>query len=289
MSNARILKSWAATFGVISLLAATVGASPQAIHDDFDDGVLDEAWEIALEFADGWTYTEEGTNLAVTDIDPEIVNPNSGGTWASIYLRQETEPLGDFALTFRLAWDSQDSQQAMQMCQVLLLDDCGNLIVVAGYSDTWVGHRGQIVGHIEGDYASTGADTTPYAGDTELIVTRTGGDVAITMDGTPLNSGTCHRDVVAIQLRFAFYGYSGGGGPSFFGTEWVDLVSLDGDPADPPVVGDLDCDRIVDGADLGLLLGAWGECADPGACPADLNGDGTVNGADLGLLLGNWG
>jgi hypothetical protein len=40
-----------------------------------------------------------------------------------------------------------------------------------------------------------------------------------------------------------------------------------------------------DGADLGLLLGAWGAAGGP----ADLNGDGTVDGADLGLLLGNWG
>jgi hypothetical protein len=34
------------------------------------------------------------------------------------------------------------------------------------------------------------------------------------------------------------------------------------------------------------MLGAWGVC--PG-CAADLNTDGVVNGADLGLLLGSWG
>jgi hypothetical protein len=49
---------------------------------------------------------------------------------------------------------------------------------------------------------------------------------------------------------------------------------------------DLTGDGVVDGADLGLLLGAWGPC--PG-CPADFNGDGAVDGADLGLLLGAWG
>lgn len=50
------------------------------------------------------------------------------------------------------------------------------------------------------------------------------------------------------------------------------------------VVGDLDGDGIVDGTDLGLLLGAWGsDDAD-----ADLNGDGLVDGADLGTLLTNW-
>lgn len=49
--------------------------------------------------------------------------------------------------------------------------------------------------------------------------------------------------------------------------------------------GDLNGDRVVDGADLGLLLGAW-NAASSGA---DINQDGTVDGADLGLLLGGWG
>jgi len=49
--------------------------------------------------------------------------------------------------------------------------------------------------------------------------------------------------------------------------------------------GDLDGSGVIDGADLGALLGAWGT---PGS-PADLDGDGNVGGADLGVLLGNWG
>jgi hypothetical protein len=48
---------------------------------------------------------------------------------------------------------------------------------------------------------------------------------------------------------------------------------------------DINGDGIVNGADLGLLLGSWGPCA---GCPADINDDGIVNGADLGLLLGEW-
>ena len=52
---------------------------------------------------------------------------------------------------------------------------------------------------------------------------------------------------------------------------------------------DINGDGIINGADLGSMLGAWGTCSDPADCPADLNGDGIVNGADLGLLLGCWG
>lgn len=50
--------------------------------------------------------------------------------------------------------------------------------------------------------------------------------------------------------------------------------------------GDLNADGAVSGADLGVLLGAWGTCS---GCPADINGDGVVGGADLGILLGSWG
>ncbi len=47
---------------------------------------------------------------------------------------------------------------------------------------------------------------------------------------------------------------------------------------------DLDSSGMVDGADLGLLLGSWGS-----AGAADLDCSGTVDGADLGLMLGAWG
>ncbi|MFO0872547.1 MAG: hypothetical protein U0575_01060 [Phycisphaerales bacterium] len=52
----------------------------------------------------------------------------------------------------------------------------------------------------------------------------------------------------------------------------------------PPALGDLDGDGFVNGADLGLLIGAWGQ--PDGA--ADLDGNGVVDAADLGLLLANW-
>ncbi|MEC9373465.1 MAG: hypothetical protein VYC34_06455 [Planctomycetota bacterium] len=47
---------------------------------------------------------------------------------------------------------------------------------------------------------------------------------------------------------------------------------------------DLDGDGVVGPADLGALLGGWGQ---PG--PADLDGDGTVGSADRGAMLGSWG
>lgn len=47
------------------------------------------------------------------------------------------------------------------------------------------------------------------------------------------------------------------------------------------LAGDLNDDGIVDGGDIGLLIGNWG-----GSGLGDLNGDGNVDAADLGLMLG---
>jgi len=70
----------------------------------------------------------------------------------------------------------------------------------------------------------------------------------------------------------------------------VNDVDNDGVPDDcgGAPTGDLNGDGIVDGADLGILLAAWGACPMRGACIADLYGDGAVDGADLGILLANW-
>ncbi|MCH2137369.1 MAG: hypothetical protein MK101_12480 [Phycisphaerales bacterium] len=48
---------------------------------------------------------------------------------------------------------------------------------------------------------------------------------------------------------------------------------------------DLTGDGLVDGADLNILLGDWGQSASV----ADITDDGLVDGADLNILLGAWG
>jgi len=64
------------------------------------------------------------------------------------------------------------------------------------------------------------------------------------------------------------------------GTRAWGEIELDPDLPMP----DLNGDGAIDGADLGILLAAWGQ----GPSPADLNEDGAVDGADLGILLSAW-
>ena len=67
-------------------------------------------------------------------------------------------------------------------------------------------------------------------------------------------------------------------------TGFEDDLDGDGIPDDcSGTPGDLNGDGLVNGADLGLLLGAWGTQG-----PGDLDGSGIVDGGDLGLLLGAW-
>ena len=72
------------------------------------------------------------------------------------------------------------------------------------------------------------------------------------------------------------------------------VAALPGQLAAAQCVADLNGDRIVNGADLGILLNAWGTCpnGNPG-CTGDLDSDGSVSGgvdgADLGILLAAWG
>ncbi len=85
--------------------------------------------------------------------------------------------------------------------------------------------------------------------------------------------------VTAINNNGWISGYGSGGGAGFY-TSFI-LKPF----AAPALPGDMNADGTVDGADLGLLLSAWGT----DDAKADLNGDGIVDGADLGLLLGSWG
>lgn len=71
--------------------------------------------------------------------------------------------------------------------------------------------------------------------------------------------------------------------------EWDPFAEDPGEdgPAEPAAdcPGDFNGDGVIDGADMGLMLGAWGD-ADP---KLDLDGSGAVDGGDLGMLLGFWG
>ena len=67
---------------------------------------------------------------------------------------------------------------------------------------------------------------------------------------------------------FAWQGVPSGAGSN--SDIWAARVNSNGTVGNPALVGDLNGDSRVDGADLALLLGAWGACS---GCNADLNAE----------------
>jgi hypothetical protein len=64
-------------------------------------------------------------------------------------------------------------------------------------------------------------------------------------------------------------------------------ANTNGVPDGCECLADLNGDGVVQGADLGLMLAAWGSV--PAGVAADINRDGAVDGNDLGLMLAGWG
>jgi hypothetical protein len=98
-----------------------------------------------------------------------------------------------------------------------------------------------------------------------------------------------HNFTLTSEWSFVAYGMSPDGlALTGYAIRTVDGVwspyVIDLHPSSSACTGDLNNDRVVNGADLGILLGDWG-----GNNSSDLNGDHVVNGADLGILLGAWG
>jgi hypothetical protein len=106
-------------------------------------------------------------------------------------------------------------------------------------------------------------------------------DVHVFVDG----SGFGQLEVTDVILGQVDYDL----GPPF-GTQTVTVLkiaiagTIDITSVDLALFGDFDGDGDVDGADLGILLSAWGTDDDA----TDLNDDGTVDGADLGQFLVAW-
>jgi chitin-binding protein len=70
--------------------------------------------------------------------------------------------------------------------------------------------------------------------------------------------------------------------PGLLPTSIAAVGSVPGAP--PACDGDCNGDRKVDSADIGIMLGNWGQASD-----YDFDGDGNTNGADLAIALAAWG
>ena len=146
--------------------------------------------------------------------------------------------------------------------------------------DAVVRALGNIAAHEAGHYL--GAWHTDRNNDVACLIDSGGGEFErnIYDTGDDLVIGTAD-DVKSVFRRDEYGLGSIAPPPSAQNSGWRVASALRAPAACP---ADLNADGVVDGADLGALLGAWGASG-----ATDLTGDGVTDGADLGVLLGAWG
>ncbi|HMN95860.1 MAG TPA: dockerin type I repeat-containing protein [Phycisphaerales bacterium] len=213
-----------------------------------------------------WAWKENGLGPGVPDpsvtIEPFAVAGD--GNWV---IGHKAAANGDGTWRYEYAIFNLDSNRSGQAFSVA---------IPAGTAVTNVGQS--IIGHHSDEPYSTSAWTTSVTADSVTWATETFADDPLanalrwgTMFGFRFDADRPPGGTTATLALFR---------PGAAPNPTLAVVG----PALPPACpGDLNGDGVVDGADLGALLGGWGTAI------GDLNGDGVVTGADLGILLGGWG
>lgn len=201
------------------------------VNDHFNDGVLDPAWSITFQNATGWTFTESGTVLNVTDITP---TDTTGALWATVILSQTFTPLTNFQVHADFSWDSEGSVNAAQNVSIQLFDSAGSRITSVFYHDPWTGHNGEKTAEVGGNVFVSGADSLPFMGSASINIARVGSNIDVLWDGVNLVSGTAAGPLGRIAVGFWFSACNCPPiGTSFFGNESVDLVWVEGTSTAP--------------------------------------------------------
>lgn len=183
--------------------------------------------------------------------------------------------------------------------------DPSEVMELRGYEETYAGAAGVLdgamyngqYGWLAGGFINLPPDTGIWVellaqtngieiyeqGSFDPIFTTNGADALWRWNGTMIHNWYTAEEPGAYEATYMVYvGDSIGAPDPLFG---AGLVTIRWMIPEPPCVADINSDGVVDTADLGLLIGAFG-----GVDPiADLNSDGTVDTADLGLLIGEFG
>jgi len=206
-----------------------VAPAPLVFLDHFDDGALDAAWTVSFTGADDWVYTEAGSSLSVTDIVPS--EPASADCpSAQVTLTRSFAPIDDFATRFEFSWDSEGELLAMQV-GYLSLFTTDNVRIHAGLNDAWGQQTGEHIILLGADSYQSGYGSLELSGRAQVLLSRIDGAVEVSIDGTPLLTGTITTPVDRVTLVFRFHNCFGGGETAFFGEQAVDVVQLLGTPA----------------------------------------------------------
>jgi len=235
---------------IASIASCLIAALPVTSHaatvltDTFNDTVLDPAWQVSPSGdapATGyWTAAEAGGLFTVTQIVDTVAN---SANWGVVRMsRSFDKSLTDFSADISFGWNAADGppqQRAMQALVFSVRDLNGNVLAQTGMVDAWIDHPG-------GVYAGIGASLfgpSPYgvgtSGSMISRLTRTASQTVVHLNGSPILTvpGASIASAASVDVELSFYNgwhARSPGEPSFFGTIWVDQVSVTGTPIPEP-------------------------------------------------------
>lgn len=204
--------------GLVVFVSTSKGA---IIYDDFDDGVLDSAWNVSFENATGWSYVESGTTLSVTDISIDSLDERM----SSVYLGQDVSLPSDFFVEFSLSWDSSGLDSAMQNVIVSVMNN-GQGVAYGGYHDCWVQFEGERFGGIGDDQFLSGMGSMPYSGQGVVKIERVSGELSIFWNSELLISRPNTTLIDEVRIDFNKYTWP----TATFETVSVDYISVVPEP-----------------------------------------------------------
>jgi hypothetical protein len=227
----------------LSLSSPLFAQNELVLIDDFDDGLLDPAWDITFTgdgafTTDGWDYEESGTSLISRDITS---TPSSAFGWRMIEVSRSIPPVGDFRIEASIAWDSEpppghplSANFAAQVVAFTFADGDGNwLINKVGYVDAWsAGAGGEKQFSSPFGIFQTGPYTVPNAGSAFVEVNRVGNLYEFLWDGVLLFSATGPTtEIEEVILLFRKSATSTPVGGGLMGTLSFDYILVEGELA----------------------------------------------------------
>ncbi len=211
----------------LTLLIGIAGMVNAAVivHDDFDNSILEPSWDVSFENATGFTYSETGSGLTVSDILSSGENQ-----WNRISLSQSFDAISDYNIDFGFSWVEEDN--AMQNLFLKLYTNGGTeLVTSVGFYDAWVATNGKMSATV-----STNGTNLPsnlgLEGSALVNLNRQQDTVSIMWNQIELLTAENADPIDKVAIVFDYYDYSGG---SAFGSETVDLIHVEGDMNAAPV------------------------------------------------------
>lgn len=239
--------------------SAAPGETPEVLHSW--DLSVDPGWEMEGEWAFGVPTGEGGDSFGLPD-------PTSGATGPNV-LGISLE--GDFSLELGGPWYLTSPEF-----------DCREVTGTTLHFMRWLNMDWQpyVISTIE--VSNDGETWTQIWINDEWVEVAEDAWSAHEVDISAVADG-----YESVKVRWSYTINAGAWAYSGWNLDDIEINGIDGSMNDCPA--DVNGDFVVQGADLTILLGQWGDCFDSSDCSADLDGDGFVDGADLTLMLGAWG